>query len=58
LTHDLKARIVLNLTDLWWKGAITPAATTIERSKTLFAYINERFKKLGAAEASPATAGR
>jgi len=58
LNHDLKARIVLNLTDLWWRGAIAPAPRTIERSKVLFAYINERFKKLGVIEATPATAGR
>ncbi len=57
LTHDVKARIVLNLTDSWWQGAVTPAPATLERSKILFAYINERFKKLGAAEATPAKAG-
>lgn len=58
LTHDLKARIVLNLTDLWWKGNTTPVAGTLERAKMLFSYINERFKKLGAAEANPATSVR
>jgi hypothetical protein len=56
LTHDEKARIVLALTDSWWQGAATPAPATLERSKVLFAYINERFKKLGAAEAIPAKA--
>jgi len=49
LTHEVKARIVLELTDLWWKGTATPAAATLERAKALFDYINERFKKLGAA---------
>jgi hypothetical protein len=57
VTHDVKARIVLELTDLWWKGVATPAPATLERSKILFAYINERFKKLGAVEATPAKAG-
>jgi len=57
LTHEVKARIVLELTDLWWKGTATPAAATLERAKALFDYINERFKKLGAAEATPAKAG-
>jgi hypothetical protein len=51
LSHEVKARVVLTLTDSWWQRTVTPAATTLERSKKLFAYINERFKKLGAAEA-------
>jgi hypothetical protein len=58
LTHDLKARIMLHLTDLWWKGAAEPEPATLARAKVLFAYINERFEKLCAAEASPAIAGR
>jgi len=57
LTHDLKARIMLHLTDLWWKGQCTPEADTLARAKILFAYINERFQKLGAVEATPANAG-
>ena len=57
LTHDVKARIVLELTDSWWQGAVTPASGTLERSKTLFDFINERFKKMGATEAAPAKAG-
>lgn len=57
LTHEVKARIVLSLTDLWWKGSAAPARATIERARVLFAYINARFKKLGAAEATPAKAG-
>ena len=55
LTHDVKARIVLHLTDLWWKGEAAPEAATLERARILFGYINERFQKLGAAEATPAT---
>lgn len=58
LTHDLKAHLVLRLTDSWWTGAAVPATTTLERSKVLFAYINERFRKLGAAEATPASAAK
>jgi hypothetical protein len=57
LTHDKKARIVLKLTDSWWQAAVTPAPSTLERSKVLFAYINERFRKLCATEAAPANAG-
>ena len=57
LTHDVKARLVLQLTESWWKGAATPALTTLERGKMLFIYVNERFKKLGAVEAKPANAG-
>jgi hypothetical protein len=30
LTHDVKARIVLRLTDLWWKGSLAPAPATLE----------------------------
>lgn len=56
LTHDLKAHVVLQLTDLWWKGGLPPAPATLERSRMLFAYVNERFKKLGAVEATPAKA--
>jgi hypothetical protein len=57
LTHDVKARLLLKLTDSWWRGAATPAPATLERSKVLFSYINERFKKLGAIAATPASAG-
>ena len=57
LTHIVKARIVLELTDLWLRGKLKPAPPTLERSKILFAYINERFKKLDAAKATPARAG-
>ena len=57
LTHDMKARIILQLTDSWWQGSVTPRASTLGRSKVLFAYINERFKKLCATEATPGTAG-
>jgi hypothetical protein len=56
LSHDLKARIALRLTDLWWKGNAVPAPATLERARILFAYINERFNKLRAAEATPAKA--
>ncbi len=57
LTHDMKARIMLHLTDLWWKGAVAPEPATLARGRILFVYINERFQKLGAAEATPASAG-
>jgi hypothetical protein len=57
LTHSEKARMVLALTDSWWHGTAAPASATLERSKILFAYINERFEKLGAVEATPAKAG-
>jgi len=57
LTHDVKARMVLQLTDSWWRGAATPVPTTLERGKMLFAYVNERFKKLGVIEATPGSAG-
>jgi hypothetical protein len=56
LTHDVKARIVLALTNSWWQADVTPTPSTLDRSKILFAYINARFKKLGAAQAAPATA--
>jgi hypothetical protein len=56
LSHDLKARKALRLTDLWWKGSAVPAPATLERARILFAYINERFNKLRAAEATPAKA--
>jgi AAA domain, putative AbiEii toxin, Type IV TA system/AAA ATPase domain len=39
LSHEVKARVVLTLTDSWWQRTVTPAATTLERSKKLFAYI-------------------
>jgi putative AbiEii toxin of type IV toxin-antitoxin system/AAA ATPase-like protein len=54
LTHEVKARIVLQLTDSWWKGDSVPESATLERSKALFAFINQRFQKLGAADATPA----
>jgi hypothetical protein len=57
LTHDVKARIVLKLTDLWWQRVGAPEPTTIERSKKLFAVINERFRDLCAAAATPGLAG-
>jgi hypothetical protein len=57
MTHDVKARIALSLTELWWRGSATPAPATLERSKILFAYINERFERLGATQATPAKAG-
>jgi hypothetical protein len=57
MTHDAKARIVLSLTDLWWRGTAAPAPPTLERTKILFAYINARFEKLGAVPATPAKAG-
>jgi hypothetical protein len=57
MTHGLKARITLSLTELWWRGAATPAPATIERSKKLFADINERFARLGATQETPAKAG-
>jgi AAA domain, putative AbiEii toxin, Type IV TA system/AAA ATPase domain len=58
LTHDEKARVVLTLTDSWWQGATAPASATLERSKVLFAFINSRFEKLSAVEATPANAGK
>jgi hypothetical protein len=57
LSHNEKARIVLQLTDLWRTGAVAPEPTTIERARKLFAFVNERFKKLSANEATPAKAG-
>lgn len=56
LTHSIKARIVLNLTDSWWKGTV-PAPATIARAKALIGYVNARFRKLGSVEAAPAKAG-
>lgn len=58
LTTDEKARIMLELTNLWWKGSIQPAPSTVERARRLFAFVNERFKKLGSDEATPAGAGK
>jgi hypothetical protein len=57
MTHDIKARIVLALTDSWWQGTSEPSAATLARCKTLFSCINDRFNKLGAADATPAKAG-
>jgi predicted ATP-dependent endonuclease of OLD family len=58
LEHEEKARIVLELTDSWWKATSSPKESTLERARKLFTYVNERFTKLGATEASPAKVGK
>lgn len=58
LTHEEKARIVLELTNLWWTGVATPETATLERARKLFAFVNARFQKLVSGDATPAKAGK
>lgn len=56
LSHEIKARIVLQLSDSWWRGTV-PNPATLERARGMFKYVNQRFANLATVDATPAKAG-
>jgi predicted ATP-dependent endonuclease of OLD family len=57
LTHEMKAKVMLHMVDLWRSGTLIPEAETLVRARAVVSAVNSAFDKLFAGGAVLAVSG-